>query len=457
MRTNELENLFLVMLMAIGLVGCGSSYGKIEGRVIDSYTQDPVAGVTVSLENTTLSTSTDSKGQYRIRQVVPGQQILVFRKDHYSDPATLSVASAAGTVTAVQDIEMYCIAAEAGPVYQNTILGTIVDHYTKEALSEVTVTLETSLRRTGEEETDSKGRFSFENLLPKEKCRIAFSKENYGWAMHEGDAKIVHMYKSQPKEIALEVALEDAVNQRYELTGELVCVDGEGTTRYGCAVRGRLSHYKTGELMANADVRARGRHMGRELTARTNAEGEFLLHGILPGDWIQVLLKEPERDTYTECPPIYIDAKLNETTDVGQLNLLWLDRFCVPGDGTVLDTMSGLMWVRDPSLCGEGFGSPGKPASVGYTYVEEGAALCEGLSYAGHTDWRLPTVEELKALPSVSATPSGLFAWGSGRKRYLYLSSDVHWYGRDPYGVYMNTGKTSYGARPFVRPVRSTN
>ena len=54
------------------------------------------------------------------------------------------------------------------------------------------------------------------------------------------------------------------------------------------------------------------------------------------------------------------------------------------GDGTVSDTGTGLMWQQ---------------ATAPGTYNwEQALAYCEDLSLAGHDDWRLPTIKELRSI-----------------------------------------------------------
>ncbi len=61
------------------------------------------------------------------------------------------------------------------------------------------------------------------------------------------------------------------------------------------------------------------------------------------------------------------------------------------GDGTVTDLATGLMWKKDDS----GSGMEWKDA----------LAYCEDLSYAGHTDWRLPDAKELQSIVDYSRMP----------------------------------------------------
>jgi hypothetical protein len=63
------------------------------------------------------------------------------------------------------------------------------------------------------------------------------------------------------------------------------------------------------------------------------------------------------------------------------------------GDGTVTDTMTGLMWQQDP----------GEKMTF-----DEAAASAEDFSLAGYDDWRLPTIKELYSLIQFSGyDPSG--------------------------------------------------
>lgn len=67
-------------------------------------------------------------------------------------------------------------------------------------------------------------------------------------------------------------------------------------------------------------------------------------------------------------------------------------RFISHGDGTVTDTCTGLMWQSsETDVNGDGR----------YRFdddrltFDQAAAFCEDLTFAGHDDWRLPTIEEI--------------------------------------------------------------
>jgi len=66
-------------------------------------------------------------------------------------------------------------------------------------------------------------------------------------------------------------------------------------------------------------------------------------------------------------------------------------RFVDNGDGTVTDTCTGLVWQQDTADV-DGDGTVGDGDAVTW---EDGLRYCEGLTFAGHDDWRLPNVKEL--------------------------------------------------------------
>lgn len=101
-------------------------------------------------------------------------------------------------------------------------------------------------------------------------------------------------------------------------------------------------------------------------------------------------------------------------------------RFTDNGDGTVSDAQTGLMWEKKghldgvPVVCSSAgvcpdphdadntytysFGSPTGPPGTAYTVML--AQLNAGGGFAGHTDWRLPTREELESMVDYAALSS---------------------------------------------------
>ena len=70
-------------------------------------------------------------------------------------------------------------------------------------------------------------------------------------------------------------------------------------------------------------------------------------------------------------------------------------RFVDNGNGTVSDTSTGLMWQQDTDR------QTGNKYYVLMTW-EEALLYCENLQLGGYTDWRLPTVKELRSLADYS-------------------------------------------------------
>jgi hypothetical protein len=66
-----------------------------------------------------------------------------------------------------------------------------------------------------------------------------------------------------------------------------------------------------------------------------------------------------------------------------------------------VDNVTGLMWVTNPkdpcATC------PGGYVSMGSFSWEQAMAQCEGIDYAGYTDWRLPNIKELSSIVDFTA------------------------------------------------------
>lgn len=70
-------------------------------------------------------------------------------------------------------------------------------------------------------------------------------------------------------------------------------------------------------------------------------------------------------------------------------------RFVCNGDGTITDNLTGLIWIKDPSELGGVWGAPGNPSRMNY---HDAVKNCKELKFAGHKDWRLPTIKELQSI-----------------------------------------------------------
>lgn len=70
-------------------------------------------------------------------------------------------------------------------------------------------------------------------------------------------------------------------------------------------------------------------------------------------------------------------------------------RYIAPGDGTVTDSQTGLMWKQ----CSEGQSGAdcGAGSPTGHTW-REALQQAAASSFAGYSDWRLPNIKELSSL-----------------------------------------------------------
>ena len=88
--------LSLFVMGQSGCTGCGTSSGTgggggnntpttatIMGQVVNTYSNQPVEGAIVSIQGTSLSTQTDSYGQYQINDVPTGTVTMVISKTGY--------------------------------------------------------------------------------------------------------------------------------------------------------------------------------------------------------------------------------------------------------------------------------------------------------------------------------------------------------------------------------------
>jgi len=69
-------------------------------------------------------------------------------------------------------------------------------------------------------------------------------------------------------------------------------------------------------------------------------------------------------------------------------------RFVDNGDGTITDNATGLMWAKD----GEGLGCNNKNKIAWANAID----WAVGLTFAGHSDWRLPNIKELMSITDFS-------------------------------------------------------
>jgi hypothetical protein len=123
-------------------------------------------------------------------------------------------------------------------------------------------------------------------------------------------------------------------------------------------------------------------------------------------------------------------------------------RFVDNGDGTIFDTDTGVMWLQNANHFNDTF------------EWQDSVDVCAALDFAGHNDWRLPTVKEIISLIDYGENnpvlPKG--------HPFKNVQSDFYWsassYVPDPHyawGVYMGSGTVNYNHRSYngyVWPVR---
>lgn len=147
-------------------------------------------------------------------------------------------------------------------------------------------------------------------------------------------------------------------------------------------------------------------------------------------------------------------AKSYRTGDDGDLQkgAAWpVPRFTDHGNGTVTDHLTGLMWVKAPhDLTGN---------SDRHTW-DNAIDFCNGLTHAGHSDWRLPNLRELQSLVdygrSAPPLPSGHPFTGARSSNYWSSTTDADHRG-SAWGVHLDYGHTGDSAKTntsHVWPVR---
>jgi hypothetical protein len=119
-----------------------------------------------------------------------------------------------------------------------------------------------------------------------------------------------------------------------------------------------------------------------------------------------------------------------------------------------VDNVTGRMWVTNPNDL-----SGGRYVSSGTYTWEQAIAKCEGLTYAGFADWRLPNIKEHQSIVDYSQqNPSINSAYFLNAQSNYYWSSTT--YAPTPtaaWFVYFTDGYISYSNKAnsyFVRCVR---
>ncbi|MCH8553250.1 MAG: DUF1566 domain-containing protein [Natronospirillum sp.] len=76
------------------------------------------------------------------------------------------------------------------------------------------------------------------------------------------------------------------------------------------------------------------------------------------------------------------------------------------GDGTVTDLLTGLMWMR-PAV-GQEWDNGRIHGDPEFMTLEAAQAAAAAFTFAGHSDWRVPSIDELESLESLVSGPPGI-------------------------------------------------
>lgn len=134
-------------------------------------------------------------------------------------------------------------------------------------------------------------------------------------------------------------------------------------------------------------------------------------------------------------------------------------RFVDNGDGTVTDTETTLVWLREDSWQRES-------RWVTWDEAQDYAVHLGRIKFAGYVDWRLPTLEEALSLVSKPASVKDKYGktvhldpvFPDGCLASFWTGEGI---GQDGYIINLNTGEKSLlykskSGRMAVRPVRGT-
>ena len=125
-------------------------------------------------------------------------------------------------------------------------------------------------------------------------------------------------------------------------------------------------------------------------------------------------------------------------------------RFTDNGDDTVTDNNTKLIWSKNANLCGK-------------KKWQDAMDYCSGLTIAGKSDWRLPSLSELKSIVDGSQTNPPLtlgHPFMNVQSMFYWTSTPRAIYTAYKYIVTMSVGSTGFAPRDleyYVWPVRSGN
>lgn len=162
------KSLVLLIVLMVGANVLFGAAGKISGRVVDSATNDPLIGVNIIIEGTSIGTSTDQDGYYFLINVSPGVYSVVAQMIGYAETHQENVRVSTNQTTnadftlrieAIQG-ETVVVEAQRPPVQMDVSSSQIIltaedirnrplDNFEEILASEVGISLEAGSEGTG--------------------------------------------------------------------------------------------------------------------------------------------------------------------------------------------------------------------------------------------------------------------------------------------------------------------
>lgn len=244
----KLHNRFFFVILLSLLVSFGAfaqNKGKIEGRVVDRETGDPLIGANVTIEGTVLGAASDRNGAYRISQVPPGTYTVRASMIGFQTVAVNEVQVNVQEKAAV-DFEL---TARALPLDEIVVTAT----RTEKLLKDVPISTEVISR----EDIEESGAEDISEIL-EEKAGIRVRKsEGHGWGVQlQGlDAEYVLILVDGEEVIGRTAGLVDLRQIPIESIDHIEIVKGASSSLYGSEAMGGVINIIT--KTASAPLAAR--------------------------------------------------------------------------------------------------------------------------------------------------------------------------------------------------------
>ncbi len=133
---------------------------------------------------------------------------------------------------------------------------------------------------------------------------------------------------------------------------------------------------------------------------------------------------------------------------------------------TITDNATNLIWIKDPSAIGGVWGSPGFPSQMTWSDANQNINNLNTLGYAGYSDWRLPTIQELQSIVNFGRSNPAIGEGALLESPWVNTKSSYYWSSTDSAVATMNAEVVSFDVGDsfpswrmktfpsYVRPVR---